>query len=51
MTTLSEDINAVILQFLDKENASDRETWYNYLEHYDQALLEETGDYIEYRKT
>ena len=50
MTTLSKDINAVILQFLDKENESDRETWYNYLEYYYQTLLEETGDYKEYRK-
>ena len=38
MTTLSEDINAVILKFVDKE------TWYNHLEYYYQTLLEETGD-------
>ena len=44
ITKLNEDINAVIIQFMDKQ------TRFNYLECYYQRLLEETGDYKEYRQ-
>ena len=44
MAKLSEDINDVIIQFMDKQ------TRHSYLECYYQRLLEETGDYKEYRK-
>ena len=44
MAKLNEDINDIIIQFMDKQ------TRHNYLECYYQRLLEETGDYKEYRK-
>ena len=44
MAKLNENINDVIIQFMDKE------TRYNYLDYYYEKLLEETVDYKEYRK-
>ena len=41
---MNEDINDIIIQFMDKE------TRYHYLDYYYEKLLEETGDYKEYRK-
>ena len=44
MAKLNEDINDIIIQFLGKQDR------YEYLECYYERLLEETGDYKEYRK-
>jgi len=45
MTKVNEDIKYIIIQFVDKE------TRYHYLDSYYEKMLEETGDYTEYRKT
>ena len=44
MAKLNEDINDIIIQFMD------RQTRYMYSKYYYQTLLEETDDYEEYRK-
>lgn len=45
MAKLSEDINDIITQFMD-----DKQDRYNYSKYYYEQMLEETGDYIKYRK-
>ena len=45
MAVFKEDLNNVLLQFLDQE------TRLNYIDYYYLNILQETWDYIEYRKT